>query len=632
MRITASNYRLVPAYNILQDQHRFVCGQNCDEYLRVYDTAYPPFQLVFREDMGTVTAVTLERICGGGPMQSSYLSTSVKAVKDIDQDGEDEYIYTFEGGPVGGNAPGTYYVKVVFSGGEEVYLETFANPGTTETGGCVDCKEYWYLEYSHSCDEKSLGDYSMGFLNKLFLGDILLIPDGAIENIVSREDGFGVETKVASDIRPKWAFEIVGNWWLHDSLNYLKLYDQVYLKRSGNTDIFRLYNIEVVPKGDVEACLFALKVSFTKDILTNTKCCDSVYEQAPVPGNCAGMSAMTSDDFTICLGDEAELTATVIGGAAPYVYIWSNGEIGDTITVSPTETTSYTVTVVDAFGCAKQASVTITVIDCEGEMILIITPDPSTFICQGNSVDLDLEVTEGSGDYSYLWSTGATTQDISPTPTATTTYSVVVTDNISGNIQSTQITIYVIQTNSFQIQSNGCSMTIVILEQCPGMGEIPMVFEWQIETDPDVWVAAPGDNDGISYVGVHGSTYRLSATCAGCTRYSEPLTLDCPTPCTTEITEITYDSENEELIVTYATVLGSTPFSTGYIVINETNTPNLGNCAASGGWMFVINVTLTAASDTINIPFTPITLPTCVVGHININAGECTDAHYAAIS
>ncbi|GAB1856333.1 hypothetical protein MHTCC0001_11680 [Flavobacteriaceae bacterium MHTCC 0001] len=76
----------------------------------------------------------------------------------------------------------------------------------------------------------------------------------------------------------------------------------------------------------------------------------------------------TSDDTTVFFGYESQACTTiavadVIGGLAPYTYEWSNGETTETLDVCPTETTTYTVTVTDANGCFKEASVTVTVID-----------------------------------------------------------------------------------------------------------------------------------------------------------------------------------------------------------------------------------------------------------------------------
>lgn len=617
MRLSSSNYRLLPVYNVLEDQHRFNCGDPCFESIRVYDSAYIPFQIVSKIDLGTPTFVLIRPVCwGGGLFDNNWTGSAARVQKDIDNDGIDEWVYTFGGGSFAAIPAGTYYVEVQFPGGLKYYTETFSHPGT-----CEGCGEYWYLEYSHSCDEKSLGDYSMGFVNKLFLGDTVLLREGELENTVSRKDGFGVETIIATDVRPKWSFEILGNSWLLDSLKFLKLYDQVYLKRSANDDVFTLTNIEVTNRGDLNFdCQFPIKVTFTKDVLVNTKCCDSVYEQAPVPGNCTGMSVMTSANFAMCLGDTVELMATVVGGAAPYVYVWSNGETGQTIEVTPTETMTLIVTAIDAFGCVKQDEVTITVIEC-APLTLGIVSDPVGAVCEGTSVDLDLSVSGGSGSYTYLWSTGATTQDITVAPTSTTIYSVTVTDTISGDIAVATKTVTVHSIPGVTIVKSGCNLSISIIEEC---AEGSPTYQWQIESSPGVWNPASGINNGTTYHGANGQTYRLAYTCYGCTGYSNELTVTCSAPCSTDVTAVSYDAGAEELSVTYLTTLGSNPFISGMLTIYEATVPDIENCAASE-YTFLINITLTAESDTLVIPYIPITLPTCLWLNLSINADECFD-------
>ncbi len=116
---------------------------------------------------------------------------------------------------------------------------------------------------------------------------------------------------------------------------------------------------------------------------------------------------------TICLGDSTSLIAS--GGID---YKWSNGATTAEITVSPTETTTYSVTVTDSNNCENISQKTITV---NPKPIPVIVGD--TEICLG-----DTAVLYGSGGGSYLWSTGETTFSISVTPIVTTSYSLTITN------------------------------------------------------------------------------------------------------------------------------------------------------------------------------------------------------------
>ncbi|MDD4395661.1 MAG: T9SS type A sorting domain-containing protein, partial [Bacteroidales bacterium] len=84
---------------------------------------------------------------------------------------------------------------------------------------------------------------------------------------------------------------------------------------------------------------------------------------------------------TINLGQSTMLVATFGVGNS---YIWSNGDQGNVINVSPTENTTYQVTVTNAAGCSASDSVLVTVIDTIGicdnklETNIMLYPNPAT--------------------------------------------------------------------------------------------------------------------------------------------------------------------------------------------------------------------------------------------------------------
>lgn len=123
-------------------------------------------------------------------------------------------------------------------------------------------------------------------------------------------------------------------------------------------------------------------------------------------------AAYAGTDQTICQGQTATLTAS--GGAS---YSWSNGGNTASINVSPSNNTTYYVTVTSSNGCTASDNVVVTVNSLPAAYAGV-----DQTICQGLSATLS-----ASGGTSYLWNTGANTSSITVSPASTTTYSVTVT-------------------------------------------------------------------------------------------------------------------------------------------------------------------------------------------------------------
>ena len=103
--------------------------------------------------------------------------------------------------------------------------------------------------------------------------------------------------------------------------------------------------------------------------------------------------ANASEDQDICDGESAQLV-----GAGGIAYLWSTGEATDTIQVSPTQNSTYYMTVTDANGCTAEDEVTVYVHDYP-------TADAGSFgiACGANGAMLT-----ATGGFTYLWSNGDT--------------------------------------------------------------------------------------------------------------------------------------------------------------------------------------------------------------------------------
>jgi len=133
--------------------------------------------------------------------------------------------------------------------------------------------------------------------------------------------------------------------------------------------------------------------------------------------------ASTDGDLNACVGDVVFLGAT--GGVD---YVWSNGDTGFVIAVSPVTTTTYTVTVTDAGGCTATAESTVFVSPLP---VPVVTATPPEFCIGGTSI------LTASGGTNYSWSTGGgNVPSVVVTPTSTTTYTVTVTSAANCSITS----------------------------------------------------------------------------------------------------------------------------------------------------------------------------------------------------
>ncbi|MEO5643518.1 MAG: choice-of-anchor L domain-containing protein [Bacteroidia bacterium] len=185
-------------------------------------------------------------------------------------------------------------------------------------------------------------------------------------------------------------------------------------------------------------------------------------------------------DTTLCFATPITITTNVTGGVQPYTYLWSTGAQTATITVSPSTTTSYTVTVTDP--CGSTAAFDTVTVFLPGAGPLSTTTTPDLTICEGDPAMLAVLAINGSLPYSYSWSTIAgpavlptpTSSSNSFTPSSGGTFVVLTTDGCN-NTQLDTISIdirdcAVIPPNVFTPNGDGTNDNLVFtgLENFPG--------------------------------------------------------------------------------------------------------------------------------------------------------------------
>lgn len=132
---------------------------------------------------------------------------------------------------------------------------------------------------------------------------------------------------------------------------------------------------------------------------------------------------------TICAGETSLFTTTAIGGTSPYTYAWPQGGIGNSWEASAG---SYAVTVTDGQNCSSSLSFSLYEEDSIQISVNQVGGDNGS-----GSGSIDISVNGGGAPYTYAWSNGQNSEDISNLSIGI--YSVTITDSkgcsaVSGEI------------------------------------------------------------------------------------------------------------------------------------------------------------------------------------------------------
>jgi len=137
------------------------------------------------------------------------------------------------------------------------------------------------------------------------------------------------------------------------------------------------------------------------------------------PGNLSISNVIATDET--CSNGLGSVDISVTGGLAPITYAWSNGPTVQDI--SNLSSGTYDVIVTDANGCE---ATTQAVVNSSAGSLAITQPIVVDESCSNSDGSIDITITGAAMPLTYLWSNGATTEDISAIPAGS--YTVTVTD------------------------------------------------------------------------------------------------------------------------------------------------------------------------------------------------------------
>lgn len=191
-----------------------------------------------------------------------------------------------------------------------------------------------------------------------------------------------------------------------------------------------------------------------------------MYRYVPTPNMLAITVSATPADTNTCASQPVTLSVT-----DGFSYLWNTGETTDSITVSPTDTTSYNVIVTNGQpGCIGYDTIKVNA-----------TPIPSVTFSGNSSVCAGAPITiTANGGNNYVWSDGSTTSTITITPLTDTTYTVSVSNGLCSKDTSFAVKVNPVPTSSAgnltNVRCSGGSDGSVTLN--PSGGTSPYTYAW----------------------------------------------------------------------------------------------------------------------------------------------------------
>ncbi|MCF8294492.1 MAG: T9SS type A sorting domain-containing protein [Bacteroidales bacterium] len=281
-----------------------------------------------------------------------------------------------------------------------------------------------------------------------------------------------------------------------------------------------------------------------------------------------------------CPGDDnGSISVSVTGGSEPYNYSWSTGSTLNNINTLSANV-SYVLTVTDNKGCTLTTSQTLT----EPDALSFTNVNENVHCVNGSNGLINLTVYNGVTPYTYSWSNGQQTQDISLLVAGN--YSVTVSDaNDCQHVENYTITeplaISITEDfsdyNGYNVQCNGGDNGEIELTVLGGTA--PYFYGWS--HDVNATTALVTD--------LEAGSYTVTVTDAfGCTA-TEIYTLDEPTAMVVQVTPspaLCNGDDNGSILVNIANAIGDVTITWnggGPVTIDELNNDSYGILGLSAG-------------------------------------------------
>lgn len=199
-----------------------------------------------------------------------------------------------------------------------------------------------------------------------------------------------------------------------------------------------------------------------------------------------GLNVSISSSGYVCTGGTGTASVVSMGGTPPYNWVWSNGQITQTATLTMPGT--YSVTATDMTGCFGTASV-----NMQSVPAIAINDSVTHVSCYGLSDgNISVQITGGIPPYQYLWENGSDLPSRINVPSGQ--YTVTVSDEVGC---TTSMDIAVLQPDSLKVALSstpgGCDNSGTAAPSVSG-GVSPHFYKWNTgDTIPALVNLPPGD-------------------------------------------------------------------------------------------------------------------------------------------
>ncbi|MCE9539430.1 MAG: SprB repeat-containing protein, partial [Bacteroidetes bacterium] len=125
--------------------------------------------------------------------------------------------------------------------------------------------------------------------------------------------------------------------------------------------------------------------------------------------NFTGTVSFTQTPISCFGGADGSATVNIVGGMSPYTYSWNTSPAQSTPTASNLALGTYSVTITNRLGCTSTNPVSIT----QPTPLALGSALTHVLCFGGNNGTISISPTGGTGPYTYLWSNGSTSSQIS---------------------------------------------------------------------------------------------------------------------------------------------------------------------------------------------------------------------------